>query len=359
MYVLNRYIVKEFIRLFLLVLGVFIFIYLLVDFFEKVDNFLEVNLPTSTVLSYFIYKVPLIITQMEPVAMLIGGVLTVSLLVRNNELLAMKSLGRNLWQIAGPIFVVALILSLLLFLIKETLVPVTMSKTNFIWEVQVKKKQPKGFFGKDKFWFKGENSIYSMGQLSPDKNVLQDIEVFLFDKDFSLKGIVYAREARWVNGGWVFRSGRLKTLSSDGSYKIVSFEEQLIDVKESPADFMEMTKKAEEMNFKELISYIRKLKRQDQDATPYQVDLQARLAYPILGLILLLLGIPVLLWRRLKSSIALGVSLGVFLVFVVWITWTFSLTLGRIGILPPFVAAWLPLVLFCGLGAVGWRAVWQ
>lgn len=359
MYVLSRYILKEFIRLFLLVLCVFLFIYLLVDFFEKIDNFLGVNLPASTVLSYFVYKIPLIITQMEPVAVLIGGVLTVSLLTRSNEMLAMKSIGRNIFQTTKPIFWAALILSILLFQIKESIVPLTTIKTNFIWDVQVKRKPPKGFFGGGKFWFKGENTIYSIGRFSPDKSVLEDIELFLFDPNFCLKEIIYGREARWSDKSWLFKGVQLKTLNSDGSHKIVSFDEQLVDLGQSPKDFMEITKKADEMSFAELSSYVQKLKHQRQDATPYRVDWQARLAYPIIGPILLFLGIPVLFWRKLKSSIALGISLGVFLVFVVWITWNFSLTLGRTGMLPPFVAVWLPLLLFCGLGATGWRAVWQ
>ncbi len=359
MYVLSRYIIKEFIRLFLLVLCGFIFVYLLVDFFEKIDNFLEVNLPASTVLSYFLYKIPLIMTQMEPVAVLLGGVLTVSLLIRSNEMLAMKSIGRNLLQIATPIFGVALILSIFLFTIKENVVPLTMVKTNFVWDVQVKRKQPKGFFGKDKFWFKGEDTIYSIGHLSPNKNMLQNIEIYFFDRGFGLKSIVYAHEAIWTGGGWLFKSGRLKTRDSDGSYKVVSFDKQLLVLREHPADFMEMTKKPDEMGFGELSAYIRKLERYGQDATSCRVDLQSRLAYAIIGPIMLILGIPVLLWKRLKSSVALGISGGVFLVFVVWITWNFSLTLGRTGILPPFVAVWLPLLVFCGLGAAGWRAVWQ
>ncbi|MDQ7837542.1 MAG: LPS export ABC transporter permease LptG [Thermodesulfobacteriota bacterium] len=359
MYVLNRYILKEFIRLFLLVLGIFVFIYLLVDFFEKIDNFLEVNLPASAMLTYFVYKIPLIITQMEPVAILMAGVLTISLLIRGNEMLAMKSIGRNLLQTTKPIFWAAFLLSVLLFQIKEGVVPLTMVKTNFIWDVQVKKKQPKGLLGKDKFWFKGENAIYSIGHFSPDRKLLQDIEIFVFDQDFYPKKIIYARAAKWTNHSWLFKEGRLKTLESDRSYKIIPFDEQLINLAERPADFREMTQKADEMSFEELSVYIQKLKHQGQDTTPYRVDLQARLAYPALGPILLLLGIPALLWRRLKSSIALGISLGMFLVFVVWITWNFSLTMGKAGLLPPFVAAWFPLMLFGALGASGWRAVWQ
>lgn len=359
MYVLNRYILKEYIRLFLLVLCVFVFVYLLVDFFEKIDNFLEVNLPGTAILSYFLYKIPLIVTQMEPVAVVIGGALTISLLIRSNEMLAMKSIGRSLLQLTMPILGATLVLSVLVFYLKENVDPLTMAKTNYIWDVQVKRKQPKGFFGGDRFWFKGVNAIYSIGQLSPNKDVLSDVELFLFDPGFNPQSIVYAHEARWTDRGWLFKQGRLKTLNETGSYKIIFFDEQLLALQERPADFTEMTKKTEEMSFKELSAYIGKVKRQGQDATPYRVDWQARLAYPVMGPIMLIMGLPVLLWRRVKSSIALGISLGIFLVFVVWITWNFSLTLGRTGILTPLVAVWGPLLLFGGLAAAGWRRVWQ
>ncbi len=359
MRILNRYILREFLRLFFLVLSVFVCIYLLVDFFEKVDDFLEVGLPSETIGRYFLYKIPLIVTQMEPVAVLLGGVLTISVLVRNNEMLAMKSIGMNLLVTCRPVFLAALVLSVLLFNVRESVVPLVSATTNYIWDVQVKHKKTRGFFGKDKFWFKGENAVYSVGSLNPKDGILQDVAVFLFDKTFTPREIIYAHKATWTKTGWLFVNGRRKEHTSDGSYRVSSFDREIAGLAENPWDFMEMTKKTDEMTLDELSAYIRKLERQGEDARLYSVEYQGRLAYALIGPVLLVLGIPAMLWRRVKSSIAMGISLGIVLVFIVWVTWHFSLTLGRTGLLCPFLAAWSPLLVAVALGAAGWRAVWQ
>ncbi|MFH1146783.1 MAG: LPS export ABC transporter permease LptG [Pseudomonadota bacterium] len=359
MSILNRYIYREFIRLFILVLFVFISIYLLVDFFEKIDNFLETGLPYRVIGAYFIYKIPLIVKQMEPVAVLIGGALTIGLLARNNELLAMKSLGRNLFLICRPIFLSAFVFSGLLFVMQESLIPAMTSNTNFIWNVQVKRKQPKGFFGKDRFWFRGANAVYSINSFDAGRGKLQGVEIVILEKDFSPKSILYAREGRWIGGKWLFRNGWHKVLQPGGSYRMFPFHEKSMALSEGPEDFREMTKSTDEMTSNELSAYARKLEGQGQAARSCHIDLQARFAYILMGPVLLLLGIPAFISRNIKSSMAVGISLGMLIAFVIWITWDFSLTLGRTGVLPPWAAAWSPLIAASGFGAAGWRIIWQ
>lgn len=359
MSILNRYILREFVRLFVLVLFIFVSIYLLVDFFEKIDNFLETGLAYSVIGRYFLCKIPLIIKQMEPVAVLIGGALTIGLLSRNNELLAMKSLGRNLFLICRPIFLSALVLSGLLFVMQESLIPVMSSNTNYIWNVQVKRKKPKGFFAQDKFWFRGAEAIYSMNSFDAGRGKMQDVEIVIFEEDFSPESILYAREGKWTGGKWLFSNGRHKLLQPDGSYKMIPFSEKSITLSEGPGNFQEMTKSTDEMSSKELSAYLRKLAGQGSVARSCSIDLQARFAYVLMGPVLLLLGIPAFISRNIKSSMAVGISLGMLIAFVIWITWDFSLSLGRTGVLAPWAAAWLPLIIASGFGALGWRIVRQ
>lgn len=358
-HILDRYIGKEFLKMFLLVLSVFIMIYLLVDVFEKIDDFLEAGIPYYAMVKYFVYKIPLIINQTEPVAILMSGLLTVSLLLRNNEMLAMQSMGRSLFLICRPILLGALALSLVSFHITEKILPLTISKVNYAWDVQVKHRQPRGFFGRDKFWFRGENAIYSIGSLHAQNSILKDVEIFLFDQQFFPKEIIYAEAGMWAGGSWQFVKGKRKVLGRGGDYSIVSFAEQNVTLSEKPADFGEMTKKTEEMSSEELSRYAQKIRGQGQDSKIYLVDLQSRFAYSIMGLVLLVLGIPALLSQRVKWSVALGITTGIVIVFVVWIIWHLSLTLGRVGFLSPYVAAWAPLLLAGALGLIGWRAIRQ
>lgn len=356
--VADRYITREFLKLFLLVLAVFIMIYVLVDVFEKVDNFVEAGMSSQVITRYFLYKIPQIIWQVEPVAILIAGLLTISLLLKSNEMLAMKSMGRSLLVICRPIFLLSLLLSLFLFEITENVLPVTTARTNYIWDVQVKKRRPRGFFGKDKFWFKGENVIYSIGSLQDGNRLLKDVEIFIFDKQFNPREIIYARDAFWAGDCWQVRDGKSKIFESTGC-RILSFKERKVALSENPLDFSEMSRSTSEMSSEQLSRLIGKLEYQGQDIKAYAVDYQARFAYAFMGPVLLILGIPALLWQRVKSSIALGITVGIFIVFSIWTIWQFSLTLGRTGHFSPYLAAWSPLFLAGMSGVIIWRKIWQ
>ena len=109
MTILNRYILSIYIRIFFLASATFVGIYLLVDFFEKVDNFIEHGASASQYLLYFGNKIPLIISQVTPLAVLMAVFMTVGGLTRTNELTAMKSCGLSLLRMTWPLLLASLL----------------------------------------------------------------------------------------------------------------------------------------------------------------------------------------------------------------------------------------------------------
>ena len=72
--IINAYLTRETVRYFCVVLAMVIGIYLIVDFLEKIDDFLEAGVPLSRFLCYLIYKSPFVFTQMAPVRVFVNDV---------------------------------------------------------------------------------------------------------------------------------------------------------------------------------------------------------------------------------------------------------------------------------------------
>ena len=123
MRLLSRYVGNQFIRIFLVSLLTFLAIYLIVEFFERVDDFLEKGTPLKQAVGYFVYKIPQILMQVGPAAVLLASVFCLLLLGHNNEVTAMRACGLSLYRISYPILVWGGIGSVVLFLASEYVLP--------------------------------------------------------------------------------------------------------------------------------------------------------------------------------------------------------------------------------------------
>ena len=139
MSILDRYLIKEILKHFGIVLSASVIIYLAVDFFENVDKFMEAGLPISRILQFFQLKLPLIIVQIIPVGILLAVLITFGLMNKNNEIIALKSGGMSVYHFLRPILALGVVFSVAFFILSEVVVPITVSKANEIWRLEVKK----------------------------------------------------------------------------------------------------------------------------------------------------------------------------------------------------------------------------
>jgi len=117
MSLIEKYLTKEIFKYFGIVLLTVVGIYLAVDFFQRIDNFLEANLPFSKIISFYQLKIPLIIIQIAPVGILLAVIIVFGLMNKNNEIIALKSSGVSIFYLLGPVVLIGLLLSSLIFFI--------------------------------------------------------------------------------------------------------------------------------------------------------------------------------------------------------------------------------------------------
>jgi lipopolysaccharide export system permease protein len=349
MKVLSRYLAKEFFKLFLLCEAVFVFIYLMIDVLENVDNFIEAKASEGTMLLFFLYKIPFIVTNMIPPATLIAVVFLFSTMKKKNEITAMRVCGLNISSASRTILGITFFIVLFAFLFGETVVPLSSAKWQGIWKMDVLKQDPRLYYGKGEIWYRGQDAIYWVRQFDGATKVMEGVSFYFFDDHFRLKKRIDGRRAVWENNAWRVENGMIQEAREDGTYELKKFDVHYLEIPEKPETFMKGAKKPEEMNYWQLRRYAANVRDEGYDNTKYLVDMNIKIAYPLISLILVLIGIPLAL--RLKTGgTPLAVCGGVAICFMYVMVLGFSRSLGLSGVFPPLLSAWLANLVFSLIG---------
>ena len=349
MKVLSRYITKEFLKLFFLCESVFVFIYLMIDFLQRVDNFIEAKASQEAMFLYFLYKIPFILANMIPPATLIAVVLFFSTMKKKNEITAVRVSGVNILSLSRTVLGMAFFIALFSFLFSETVVPLASTKGQGIWKMDVLKQDPGLYYGKGEIWYRSQDAIYWVRQFDGATKVMEGVSLYFFDDDFRLKKKIDGRRATWENNAWKIENGVIQEAAGNGTYELKRFDVVYLDLPEKPETFIKGTRKPEEMNYWQLRQYASTVKDEGYDNTKYLVDMNIKIAYPLISFILVLIGIPVAL--QLKTGGApLAVSGGMAVCFMYIMVFGFSRSLGLSGVLPPLFSAWLANLIFCLIG---------
>jgi lipopolysaccharide export system permease protein len=350
MKVLTKYISREFIKLQTLCLTIFVFLFLMINFVQSIDKFIEhKGTGIGLIISYFLYKTPYIIIQMIPVATLIATVVLFRSMKNNREIMALKASGVNIIDIARTAIVISLMTSIFIFVFSELVVPYTSSKSNEIWNVEINKRDPSKIYGSDQIWYKTTDAIYWIKHFDSLKNMMEDPTIFIFDKNFKPIKKIEAKRGIWKDGSWKFEKGIIQELQPDGEYSNKYFDTLAMNIPETPDTFKKGRKQSEEMSYRQLKKYSEEVKNGGYDNTGYRVEMAVKIAFPLISLVLALLGISIALELK-TGGMPLAVAAGIGLSFLYLVILSVSKALGLSGILPPFLAAWTANLLFIFTG---------
>jgi lipopolysaccharide export system permease protein len=336
-------------KLLVLTLTLSLFIFLIIEFVQKLDNFLEAKAPIAVVLAYLLHKIPYVIVQMTPVATLISIIVMFCLLRKNNEVMAMKACGLNIIELSRPVIIVSLGVAIAVFLISELVVPHTSSRSNRIWSTEVKKKDPARFYGRNHVLYRGKDSFYVIRNFDSKTNIMQDPTFYFFDNSFRVMRRIDGRKGIWTGRNWKIQEGMSQEIKPQGGYSLKKFDEIYLEIPEGPETFVRPVRKPEEMSYWQLKRYAERVRLEGYDATEYLVDMNIKVAFPLINLVVVFFGIPIALGLR-KGGTPLAVTLGVGVCFLYLMGLGFARSLGLSGLLPPFLSAWAANLVFFFIG---------
>jgi len=349
---ISRYLLREFLRSFALCLGAFVGLYLCVDFFERFPGFLSHDAPTRLMVLYFVLKVPLIITQMTPVAVLAAMLLSLGGLARRSELMAMRSCGISLWQIGTPLAGACLVIAFLSLAFGEYVVPGASMQAHFVDRVQIKNKKFRGHFNDAEIWYHGSGTFTNIDRFDANRNEIYGLTRYEFDPEFRLRRIVEARVARWTGEGWNASDVQEMRFGAEGALQASPLADSELGLTETPEDFTAVHREAEDLSYQSLAREIEDLRRKGIDTTEARVDLWLKLAVPFISVIMALIAIPLASRHSRGSGVAASVGAALVVGFSYWVVLALTTSLGKGGVLPPPLAAWSANLIFAAIGLI-------
>ena len=356
MRILDRYIAREFLKILGMALAVFVGIYVIVDLFEKLGQFLEAQVPARIIIRYYLFTLPTIIFQVVPVAVLLSSLLALGTMARHNELLAMKMGQIGTFRIALPCLVLALLVSGAALALGQSLIPRAAERAEDIMRTRVKKLPAIRLGRQNNIWYSARGDEFHrrflhIGLAETASGLLHDVTLFELTPDFVPIRRLDSRDAVWESGTWVLKDGYLWTFSPSGGVMLDRFRRMAVGLAERPEELTRVVRAPEEMSYAELKDYIQRLAQSGVDVRRYWVDLDAKLSLPFASAVMALLGIAFGL-RTGKTGVVVWVGASVPLGFLYWVLISLGFSFGRGGALPSLAAAWFPNALFAAGGLV-------
>jgi len=349
--VIGRHVSIEFVRTFALTMLAFLAIYVLADFFDRFDSFLQHDASLSAIVRLFLFKVPLIMTQVTPLAVLAGGLIGLGLLARQNEFVAMRACGVSIWQVVVPLVVLATVICGLTFAWNETVVPASARRWHEVWNQEIKQKTgAAGVFTGREFWYHGGAGFYNVNRVVPRRRQLIGLTIYQLGPDFRPARVIRAESATWNGSSWDLRLPRTLQFDSDPSREVPGTPEGFT-LPETLDDFRVVSVESEEFSYRMLRDQIASLQAKGVDASESWVDLHLKIALPVASFVLMLVAVPLAARGTRVSSLPAAVGLGFVIGFSYFIVLAFTRALGQTGALPPLLAAWTSNLIFVLIGA--------
>ena len=350
MRIIERYLLKNIVTIFTSALIIFCFLYVLIDLASNLDEFIREKVTIEILVQYYLSFLPIIIAQTSPLACLIACLLTFSHANSNNEIIVLRSGGLNFWRIAKPAIFFGLIVSVLMFWVNERFVPQATSISQSIEDKYLilasdaaKKKQAIN----DLTFYGLKNRLFYIDKFNPIDFSLHGITIIGHDENQQIKEKVVALNGKWTGIAWKFYRLRITsfTIPGDASTESVRYyDDKLMDIKETPQDFLRQRLDVSSMNIKQLYQYIKRFARSgaQKALNNLRVDLHQKIAFPFSNLVILFVGLPLALMtsrRKALTFTSLGIAIGVGFIF--YVLNAVGLAFGKGGLLPPIISAWM------------------
>jgi len=349
--ILDRYIIKKFLTIFLLIFFSLISVFIIITFFEQIDEISQHNKTINQFLSYLLYRIPEFIHYSLPICAMASSLLCLGFLTKTNEITAMKASGMSIYRIIVPVVVLSLFVSVMSFYLQEYVTPYTNKKAEEKWN-EIIDIPPRSYNQLDQRWVMGRerNRIYHYKHFDPSIPKFSDLSIYEFEPEsWSLKKRYFAEEAYFQEGKLLLMNGWSRDFQG---IKTVDFEPietmELLDA-EDQRYFVKEWKDSDQLNYGELSKLIDDIEEKGFETIEHKVDLNYKISFPLAGLVMTLLGIP-FAFSMGKRGALVGVGLSLLFAMIYWGAMGIFKSLGYIHFLSPFLAAWVPNLFFGLIG---------
>jgi LPS export ABC transporter permease LptG len=352
-------VLREFLNTFVMVLVSFVLLLLVFTFFELLGDIIRNRTPLVTVGEYLINLTPNMFYNITPLGVLVAVLVTFGVLTRTNEFTAMKATGISLYRVMVPILVVSALIAVAQFLFDQSYLPSANRRQEALRSV-IKGRPAQTFLRPDQKWIFGRQDPGKPGRIfyyqffDQHEDRFANLTVFEFNpENFALSRRIFASNVHWEPQlqQWIFEHGWERRFDGEAVSSFAQFNvESFPEINEQPQYFKKESLQSQEMTFGELQRYIRDLGQSGFDTKHLSVQLNIKLAYPIITLVMAVLAIPFALSMGKRGSLT-GIAAAIGVAIAYWVLKSTFEALGDVNFLPTLLAAWSPDLLFGFAGA--------
>jgi lipopolysaccharide export system permease protein len=352
---MDRYILGELVRPFLLGVGGFVVIMLANTLYLYAELIVHSGVSAGVVALLLAYNLPAIIVVTFPVAYLFSTLLAIGRLSKDSEVTALRSVGVSFRRILMPILAGSIIVSYAAYAINDYVVPWANRQTvDLVRQMVLHQGTP---VIKENVFFKGskEDRYFYVRQVDRRTNEMYD--VFIFDKREGAQQVITAQQARWIGDSWELTNGVLSNYDEWGSIKEETpFRQMTVKVAINPEVFFASGERSpQEKSSKELKDEIMTLQEGGTDVKSMLVDYYMKFSLPLATFFSAFLAAPLgAKFSRMGGYI--GVVFSIILVFIYYVVMSVARSLGNNGVIDPVTGAWVQNYLF---GVVGAFLLWR
>jgi lipopolysaccharide export system permease protein len=367
MRLLDRYLFRELLTPLAYCLGGLLVLGTFFSLFGELGELQERKLHLLDVIEYSLAIMPGFLVLVLPITLLLALLYTLTNHSRHNELTAMRAAGLSLWRICLPYFVMGLLASAAAFALNEYCVPRSTDWAEHIKSRYVQK--PGDVEVKNEFFnfgfsnARGHRSWFiSEYRVNPPEMLKLQVNSAMPDGSIHR---IYADRAIHTNGGWIFFNLAEYSQADAGAQLVPSFQTNQMAMPafdETPRQIQSEYKistyqslrkvRSSEIPLSDILAYLRLHPvLSHADSSFLFTKYYGRLAAPWTGLVVVLMAIPFGAASG-RRNIFIGVAGSIFICFAYFVIQTVSLSFGSSGHLAPWLAAWLPNLIFGATGLV-------
>lgn len=347
---LDRYVFIEFWKIFVTTALGFPVLIIIIDLTDNLDKYLGQQLSMGRIALSYLYWLPDSMFMILPAAVLFATVFAIGALTRHSEITAAKASGISFYRFIAPIFVGAVIATILGLALGE-LAPLTNKKRLEILQgnrVNISSDRYNFAYAADR------GRVYKIGALHL---FTPSIEGMVIERKGSGPDypsyVITANAARYdAKRGWLLGQGAMHVIPDTLHNLTFSFD-SLVDrhFKEAPKQLTLTQKAPADMGFRELGRFITSMERSGAEVNELRVERMLKIAIPITCIVILLFGAPLATsTQRGGAAYGVGVSLATTVIFLMLIQLTKGI--GGKGMIPADLAAWVPSIIFGVVGMI-------
>jgi len=354
MTILDRYVLQKFLVPFLYCFLGFIGIWFIFDLSDNLPDFIQGRASFPDLVAYYASQIPEIFVICMPIALLLALLYSLTAMSRSNEIISMLGAGLSVTRILVPLMVIGLLLTGATALFNFEGAPhAAAAKKQMIRDIKRGKKSEaviRGHLFRNRIdlrtWFSRDVNL--------GRNRLQDVQIIQQNEIGEIIHQWYAREAYFDpnSGNWRLLDARYVEMNEAGDITKSESAQELVlsGWSETPwriassrmnPDYLSVPELRDYLNFNSDFPEIR--------LAPFRTHLDYRHALPWVCFVAVFLAAPmgiVYSRRGILGGVAVAIGLFFSLVFLS----SLFIALGKGGRLSPFVAAWVPMIVFFGIG---------